>query len=276
MDDTERPALERLGPPDVAAALTLSDEAGWNQTADDWMAFLTAGTVFGLRDDASRLVATAALMPYPPAAWISMVLVTASARRRGFATRLVEACIAAAEAAHVTPWLDATPAGETVYGPMGFHTSLSVRRFRRQRDGALPPPAPDAVDEAGRLELLRRDQAAMGFDRSALLDAFCARPGSRLYRRDSAVCLVRDGRKARQIGPLYADQPGHAIALLDAIVGGEGGSHIIDVIETRQEVADDLAASGFVFERPFRRMRFHNPAAGGHRTAIAIAGPEFG
>ncbi len=75
MDATDRASPEILSPRDAVAGLALTDEAGWNQSYDDWVFFLTHGTVFGLRDDDGRLVATAALLPYPPVAWISMVLV---------------------------------------------------------------------------------------------------------------------------------------------------------------------------------------------------------
>ena len=48
----------------------------------------------------------------------------------------------------------------------------------------------------------------MGFDRSALLAELGGRPGSRLVSNGDAFALVRDGRKARHIGPLLADEPG--------------------------------------------------------------------
>ena len=277
MGATDAVAPERLGPQDALAGLALSDEAGWNQSEDDWMVFLSQGTVLGLRDDDARLIATAALLPYPPAAWISMVLVTASWRRQGLATKLINACLAAADAAGVTPWLDATPDGAAVYGPLGFHTALSTQRFRRQHQPSPSLlPVVDAAFDTRRQDLLRRDREAMDLDRANLLNAFCRRDGSRLYAHESALCLVRDGRKARQIGPLFAEQPAHAVALLNGVIARENGTHIIDVIDTRHDVIAGLMASGFVFERPFRRMRFRNPATGGIQTAIAIAGPEFG
>ena len=76
------------------AGLQLSTEAHWNQNEADWRFFLTKGIVFGMRDNDGQLVATAALLPYTSGnAWISMVLVTESWRRRGLATRLVDACL---------------------------------------------------------------------------------------------------------------------------------------------------------------------------------------
>ena len=88
-------AVERLGLEDVAAGLALSDAAGWNQTADDWAFFIKQGDVFGLRDDAGRVIATAAALPYDGGfGWISMVLVDAAQRHRGLASSLLETCVA--------------------------------------------------------------------------------------------------------------------------------------------------------------------------------------
>ena len=93
MAATEPIDIVELGVGDAQAGLVLSTEAGWNQNEADWRFFLSQGVVFGMRDGA-RLVATAALLPYSAGnAWISMVLVTADFRRRGIATKLVDACL---------------------------------------------------------------------------------------------------------------------------------------------------------------------------------------
>src|SRR5471032_3069152 len=90
-------AIVELGPDDARAGLLLSAEAHWNQNEADWRFFLSQGTVFGVRDRDGHLIATAALLPYTSDnAWISMVLVTTNWRRRGLATRLVDACLATA------------------------------------------------------------------------------------------------------------------------------------------------------------------------------------
>src|SRR3954453_6256635 len=115
MAATEEVAIVQLNFADAAAGLLLSTEARWNQNEADWRFFLSHGVVFGMRDGA-RLVATAALLPYSAGnAWISMVLVTAASRRRGIATKLVDACLNAAARRGLTAWLDATPDGATVY-----------------------------------------------------------------------------------------------------------------------------------------------------------------
>src|SRR6266496_6079658 len=81
---------EILTPAQVAAALELSAEAGWNQTAEDWKIFLAHGRVTGLLAAGRRLVATAAILPYASFGYVAMVLVTPELRHRGFATRRSE------------------------------------------------------------------------------------------------------------------------------------------------------------------------------------------
>src|SRR2546429_3156077 len=127
MAATDQIAILRLGPDDALGGLALSTEAQWNQNEADWRFFLTQGTVFGARDNEGRLIATAALLPYSSGdAWISMVLVTASSRRRGLATRLVDACLDAASKQGFTTWLDATPAGAAGLRPPGVSAPLPV------------------------------------------------------------------------------------------------------------------------------------------------------
>ena len=164
MAATEPIDTVELGVGDAQAGLLLSTETGWNQNEADWRFFLSQGVVFGMRDGA-RLVATAALLPHSAGnAWISMVLVTADFRRRGIATKLVDACLNVAARRGLTTWLDATPAGATVYGPLGFTPTLQLRRLRLtkpQGTGASRPLS------AGNLDALAaRDGSAMGFDRS--------------------------------------------------------------------------------------------------------------
>src|SRR6202012_5671880 len=143
MAGTDETPIVELGVADAKAGLALSTEAHWNQNEADWRFFLDQGIVFGVRHRA-ELVATAALLPYSLGnAWISMVLVTASWRRRGIATRLVDACLDAATKRGLTTWLDVTPAGANVYGPLGFTPTLQLRRLRlEQTTGRRAPPPP--------------------------------------------------------------------------------------------------------------------------------------
>jgi GNAT superfamily N-acetyltransferase len=268
-------AIVTLGPQDARDGLLLSEEAHWNQNEADWRFFLTEGTVFGIRNGDGRLIATAALLPYSSAnAWISMVLVTANWRRRGLATKLLDACLEAAAKRGLTTWLDATPAGAAVYGPLGFTPTLELRRLRFAGPATAPPSklAPDGNLD----EMIARDRRAMGFDRSAVLRELGGRAGSRLISHGRAMGLIRDGRKARQLGPLFADDAGSATALIETIGQSETCPILIDVVSEHDEFLKNLTNSGWTIERPFQRMRFGLVASRALELPFAVAGPEYG
>jgi GNAT superfamily N-acetyltransferase len=275
MAATEEIAIVRLDVEDAAAGLVLSTEARWNQNEDDWRFFLSKGVVIGVRDDAGRLIATAALLPYSAGnAWISMVLVTESWRRRGIATRLIDSCLSTAKQMGLTSWLDATPAGATVYGPLGFAPTLELRRLRLENSGSSA--AAQSLETCDAAAFAARDAQAMGFARDALLAEFAGRSGSRRVKKGDAMALVRDGRTARHIGPLFAGSPDEALALVQAIVHRERGPLLLDAVHNQSEFLEGLTGSGWNIERPFQRMRFGRPVAEAAEPPLAVAGPEYG
>lgn len=277
MADTDRIAIAKLGVGDALAGLALSTEAHWNQNEADWRFFLGSGIVFGVRDQDRHLIATAALLPYSSGnAWISMVLVTASWRRRGIATKLIDACLNAATKLSLTTWLDATPAGASVYGPLGFTPTLQLRRLRLSNSPDTEATASQRLPNYYLAQFIARDSSAMGFDRGNLLAEFYARPGSRLMSNGNAAAMIRDGRTARQIGPLFAERPDQALALVDAIVRSETGPVLIDAVSTQDEFLTGLTDSGWTIERPFQRMRFGRTSVLSVELPFAVAGPEYG
>jgi GNAT superfamily N-acetyltransferase len=274
MAATDDLVIVQLGPEDAAGGLALSSEAHWNQIEADWTFFLSKGTVFGIRSPDHHLIATAALMPYGARdAWISLVLVTAGWRRRGLATRLVDECLDHASRLGVTCWLDATPAGAAVYGPLGFTPTIELRRLCLDRPPAVTgPPLPQ-----GRLgDFITCDISAMGFDRRNLLEEIAGRPGSRLVSNGDALALVRNGRTARHIGPVFADKPAHSLKIVCDIAASETGPVLIDAVTTQHAFLEGLAENGWSVERPFQRMRFGRATSEGDEPPFAVAGPEYG
>jgi GNAT superfamily N-acetyltransferase len=274
MADTELFAISKLNADDAPAGLVLSTEAHWNQNEADWCFFLSKGIVFGVRDHDGRLIATAALMPYSASnAWISMVLVTQDFRRRGIATRLIDACLNEANRRGLTTWLDATSAGAAVYGPLGFIPTLELRRLRLA--AAVPrKAAPLTAYDVN--EVIVRDHRAIGFDRHDLIRELATRSGSRLISNGTAMALIRDGRTARHIGPLFAEHSDDALALIGDIVASETGPLLIDAIAGRDDFLIGLTDSGWTIERPFQRMRFGRATTQAAKFQFAVAGPEYG
>jgi GNAT superfamily N-acetyltransferase len=284
----ESPLLES----DLADADELVGEAGWNQTAADWRIFIELGTVHVIRAGAGRVIATAATLPYADRfAWISMVLVAAACRRRGLASRLLRRCVDDLAAAGLVPVLDATPDGRAVYRGLGFMDAWSFARMAR---GNRVPPAPAAPADGGRRvdirptgddiwpKLCAYDAAAFGADRTGLLTRLRGRaPGAELCAehkgRIVGFLLGREGRIARQIGPLVADEDAIADALLVRALGAIEGAVFVDVPDTKAGTQALLAANGFASQRRFTRMLHRRAEAfdDGART-FAVAGPEFG
>src|SRR4051794_19258755 len=131
---------EPLTPADAVAALPLSAEAGWNQTAADWAFTLREGRGIGVRDGAGRCVGSALALPLgPELSWIGMVLVAKDARRRGIGTRLLRRAIDSVCDEGRTAGLDATELGRPVYLPLGFRDLYTVSRLRLD---ALAPSEP--------------------------------------------------------------------------------------------------------------------------------------
>jgi GNAT superfamily N-acetyltransferase len=278
------PEIGRLTPDALAEAQALVAEAGWNQVAADWRLFLDFGTVYAVRSD-MRVIATAATLPYGQSAWISMVLVDAGHRRRGIATRLLHRCIADIIGSQRVPVLDATPAGRTVYAPLGFKPAwgftrmTSQRRFIPANAGAIEVrPITDTVWPA----LLAYDAAVFGADRGEVLGRLRGRlPETNLFAqragRITGMLLGRDGRTASHLGPLIAEDDATARALLTHGLGRIGGLVYIDLSDTKADIRSWLETSGFASQRPFTRMLLGRDRSFDDVTrTFAVVGPEFG
>lgn len=283
MAPTSQLAITLLDEDHLPGLMALSREAGWNQQEADWRLFLTHGQVFGALDE-GRVVGSAAILPYgEDIAWISMVLVHGSHRKRGLGTLLLQRCLDALDRRRRIACLDATPAGEPIYRSLGFEGSLRLTRWQgegapasMQRDARrlLPLSRPEAFEAAVAL-----DAAALGAERRPILADFAARlPRAAWATPDGhGAVLGRPGDLASQIGPLLAEDEQTALALLTAALARLSGPVFIDVLDQRQAVAEFLQAKGFTQQRPFLRMtRNARRTLGDIAQLHAIAGPEFG
>jgi GNAT superfamily N-acetyltransferase len=274
---------------DISAALALSTEVGWNQSAADWALLLTFGRGFALLGPDGSIVATAVVVPYERRfAWIGTVIVTADFRRLGLATRLMQRCIATIAATGAVPVLDATPAGREVYRKLGFIDTWELQRWI---GSGLPDLAAGDTSGArirpmlpGDLERLRAfDRDAYGADRFALLNHLRekAPAGANVAERAdgtlAGMSFERAGRTATQVGPVIAAGASVALALIAHAVRSTPGPLFIDVPLAHAAVNAWLEGHGFTVQRPFTRMQQGVAAPFGRldRT-FAIAGPEIG
>ena len=169
-----RPLLQE----DVPAGLRLCRQAGWNQTEDDWGAFLalSAATCRAAWVD-GQVAGTVTVLPYGSFAWIGMVLVDEAARGHGLGTALLEEALAIV-GPDCTACLDATPLGRPVYSRLGFRADGELQRWerpasRRMATGGCPPDIalrPWRPEDLGPL-VARSDEVATALMATALAPA---------------------------------------------------------------------------------------------------------
>jgi GNAT superfamily N-acetyltransferase len=272
----------KLTEAEVSVGLELSDEAGWNQMAEDWETYINYGHVIGLRTEEGNLVATAGVMSYPPQfGFLALVLVTQAWRHRGLATHLAGECLGMLRRANLTPMLNATPAGAAAYERLGFRPVARSHRWEanlRIDDRAIPANVRWA--EPRDLEdIITQDAVAFGAERRFLLTEILARKGTIAFvpKDGHGFIIARLGRHATLLGPLVADTASSGLHLLDAALSVIGGPTFIDVRDELIEFTSRIEAHGFRHQRPFLRMALGRMTPFGDTSRMFFgAGPEFG
>jgi ribosomal protein S18 acetylase RimI-like enzyme len=271
----------------LEGCLALSKSANWNQNEADWRLMLEVGRGWGISLADGTLAASTIVLPYGRFAWVSMVLVLPEHRRRGYATQLLRTALADLARRRQTPILDATPAGREVYVQEGFRDTWGFRRFQLnetiaalERSTRVRP-----LRDADWPELLALDAQAFGASRERLLRALAARlPDAALVAEENGALagflLGRDGREARQLGPLVARSSGAARGLLAEALARVTPPVYLDLVDREPGIAAWLESLGFRFQRPFTRM-VHGagaaPVAPGEAALVFCpAGPELG
>jgi GNAT superfamily N-acetyltransferase len=268
----------------LADCVALSSSARWNQNEADWRLMLDIGRGWGVELADGTLAASTLVLPYGNFSWVSMVLVLPAQRRQGHATRLLRVALEDLARHGLTPILDATPAGRTVYVQEGFHDTWGFRRLQLrepvtgpERDAQVRPLR--ATDWPRLLEL---DALAFGASREALLRALAARlPQAALVaEREGALqgyLLGREGREACQLGPLVARSSAAARSLLGAALAAVRAPLYLDIVDREPALIAWLESLGFEFQRPFTRMVHSAGAAPGEAGLVVCpAGPELG
>jgi len=274
-----------LGEQHLAGCLALSKSANWNQNEADWRLMLGFGRGWGITTADGTLAASTLALPYGRHfAWVAMVLVLPEHRRKGYATQLLRAALTELKKKGQTPILDATPAGLEVYVQEGFSGRWGFKRFARTSLSTAREP--DGVQPLGQgdwPEVLALDLRAFGASREVVLRNLASRlPEAALVsRREGRLegfLLARDGREARQVGPVVAANAQAATRLLSAALARLPSPLYLDIVDHAPELQALVSARGFTFQRPFTRMVHGSaqPAPGEQSLVFCPAGPELG
>jgi predicted GNAT family N-acyltransferase len=270
--------LRRLAASDLPAALELSEQAGWNQTVDDWRMLIDLAPKGCLAIEVDgELAATTTLLGYGRRlAWIGMVLTKKSYRGRGFARRLLtQALNLADQTAIETVKLDATDQGRPLYEKTGFRSEQAVERWTRAGTGhatGTTVPVGERPGENWRMA----DHRAFGADRSELLERL-ARRGQPPFVMDGSYWLTRPGRYSHYLGPSVCDAPRTARALIELALPTAGNRDcswdLFPANAAAAAIARDLA---FMPTRRLQRMVRGKDLHANNDSIYAIAGFELG
>lgn len=293
-----RPLIEA----DLPDCLALSRAAQWNQNEADWRMLLALGRGWGIagsgRGPGNRLAASVVILPYPRGgtgpereaaagtgcAWVSMVLVLPSYRRKGLATRLLRHAVAFLQGEGLLPVLDATPAGYPVYRQEGFTPAWGFRRYTRVAaclDPAAAAPRSRPITAMDWPAVMALDAPVFGVDREQVLRSLAARlpEAARVAERHGRIVgfvFGRDGLEASQIGPLMAEDAETAQELLDDVLNAVTGPVLLDLADRHLALLEGLVARGFLLQRPFTRMAQGAAPPGDPERLVLVAGPELG
>ena len=280
--------IRRLEARDADGLVSLSNEAGWNQIAADWRLMLEQGRGFGIKSSAGQWIGSALLLPLGSnIAWISMVLVTASARRQGQGGHLLRRCLAEAEASSVAVGLDATEFGRPVYADQGFRDVYGLSRWRLKSPACSAASPPHGISlrpaMAGDLaRIIKYDGTCTGFARGEILHHLQSRAPELAIvaegadRRIAGYVLGRNGRTATHIGPAVADAEAVGLALLSRAAAEAQGPLVLDIPDRHHRTRKWLADQGGSAPRTFMRMlRGAHPPLEDVTRVFAIAGPEL-
>lgn len=240
--------------------LALSGEAGWNQTAEDWLTPIRHGRIDGVVTDSGELIATGAVLPLENGiGWICMMLVSSDWRRQGIGRAMMKGLISSS--GHSVFALDATPYGRPLYEQFGFARQEEIVRYRIQR-----PEKP---------RLQRQDSGGSPPQFSGFARVIAQREDAVALASGSAQGLVRPGRFAIQIGPVISSVESDAVTIVEVALDRSEGDLCIDVPMRAGTFSRRLERMGFEPVRSLVRMARACAYLAAPGT-FAIAGPEYG
>lgn len=268
-----QPKLRELKSADIPAALRLSTETGWNQTAEDWRLLLELAPRGCLAMEIDgELASTATLVSYGrELAWIGMVLTRQSYRGRGFARHLLVELLRLAEKSGIrTVKLDATDEGQPLYEKLGFRSEQPVERWH----ATVPQLSSTSLSysELSR-QSLQADLHAFGIDRSSLLRPLSHR--CQIFAAEESFVMIRPGRLCHYLGPCVAENAHSARTLIERALS-EGGEWYWDLLPANSNAITLARELGFSPKRRLVRMVRGADLRGNERNIYALSGFELG
>jgi GNAT superfamily N-acetyltransferase len=273
MTGTGGEMMRRLCAEDIPAATLLSEQAGWNQTAEDWRTLLELSPEGCLAIEVDgHLAATTTLLCYGRRlAWIGMVLTKAEYQRRGFARRLLAHTLENADTMGITTIkLDATDQGQPLYESLGFRSEQEIERWSRPGENVRLPAHRTSVEQPWH----DLDSLVFGTDRSELLKRLARlNPPTSISQ---SYLLTRPGRVTAYLGPCVSEDPRQARHLIEECVLNARCAWSWDLFPRNEDAVALARDLGFSPKRNLVRMARGKGLHEKENLIYAIAGFELG
>jgi ribosomal protein S18 acetylase RimI-like enzyme len=274
---------------DLPFAQSLSRDAGWNQTADDWLRFLNYqpdGCFVAEWHDLPAGTVTTTVYG-KRLAWIGMLLVAPEHRGRGIGTALLEHAIRHLRTAGVPCIkLDATPQGQPIYERIGFKVEWSLQRWAARSleiDWRASSPKTRPVYWVDYHFVKALDLAAYGEERFRMLGMMMGGKERWLVNRSpkefvTGFGMMRKGANAEYLGPVVAESVPVAAHLIQSLLQPLAKRRVYWDIPDHQDATIELARKlGFHPQRSLVRMFLGEENVAGRPEMIhGLAGPEIG
>ena len=268
---------------DLALGLRLSRQAGWNQTEADWLRLLyfEPEGCFVAELDGSAIGTTTTCV-LGQVAWIAMVLVDQSYRRRGIGTHLLRHALDYLGSRSVpTIRLDATELGRSVYEKLGFAPEYDLARYHGIAPSCQMPSTLAETTSDVYPDIIEFDKVITGTNRQKMLIRLFEEfpQGLRTLRRQGRVegyVTMRPGASAVQIGPCVAMNDTGPALLGDAFNRCAGEQVYIDIPLDNTCAVSVAQSSGLEIQRCFTRMCRGNKVTDTIEALWASSSPEKG
>ncbi|MGD8189372.1 GNAT family N-acetyltransferase [Brevibacillus ginsengisoli] len=256
MRNETRYTMEQLNKEDIAGLVNLSASVGWDYDEQEIKTILSAGTVYGHKNEGGVVISSAAIIPYESElASIGMVIVHENYRGYRLGKELTTACIQSVPS-DTTIMLIATADGQPLYEKLGFHPVSTVHKFICSHMSPF-----DTAHDLNQYQIvpltnqyfshvLELDRAAMGADRTTLLKSRIqqAKQGVVVLNHQGDVVgfgLGIEGPIHLVLGPIVAVHDELAILMIDHLMKGYRGSVRIDVPYGKEAIFPSLEKRGF-------------------------------
>lgn len=259
MQLSERFVIRPMQPHELDLAIAWAATEGWNPGLNDAGVFYAAdpqGFFIGLLD--GKPIATVSGVRYGERyGFIGLFIVLPEYREKTYGWRIGQAALS--RLAGRTIGIDGVVAHQPSYQRMGFVYAHRNVRYQGQTGAVHAADVPGLVSLADRSldEILAYDRQCFPEVRSGFLQRWIEQPGAHalgwLHQgRLAGYAVARPCREGFKIGPLFADSPTGAEALLFGLLGRlpAGRSFYLDVPQTNTDAVAIAEALGMqmVFE----------------------------